>query len=203
MRLTGSTLLSTGLRGLLGLAAVAGVLATAAPANAQLLGSQVTGSLNFNGGANNFFDPANGFVPGGFLNTAGPTVTIAEPAVEFGFDDGANLDTANFTATQLIIRDVVNGAGASPWSMTFISTAFLGATLVEDSDSFPTGGATASLVGDTITVNWAGLPEGAADFSAVYNIRFAGGAAAPEPGSLALLGAGLGMAGLVARRRGR
>ncbi len=54
-------------------------LLAACSAHAGLIGQQVTGSLQFNGGGLNYFDPANPTVPAGYLNTSSPTVTIAVP----------------------------------------------------------------------------------------------------------------------------
>jgi len=47
-----------------------GLLATLAgqPAAADLIGSSVTGSLEFSSSPNNYYDPALGFVPDGYLN---------------------------------------------------------------------------------------------------------------------------------------
>lgn len=171
-----------------------GVFAGGAKAS-PILGSQVTGTINFGGPGTNYFDPVNGFVPAGFLNTAGPTVTIADPAVEFGFEDGANRDTADFTGTQLIITDLVK-SGAANWTMTFQDSAFVGATLTEISDNFPTGGLTATLVGDTITVTWAGTNT-PGNFTGVFDLA---PAAVPEPSTIAAFGL-LGACGLVYVRR--
>src|SRR5262245_10393541 len=84
-------------------------------ANASvLIGTTVTGSLTGNGGVN-VFDPANlmpptSFVPPGDLNATGTTVTIQDPATEFGAESGdpspgSNfvLLEANFTDTALLI----------------------------------------------------------------------------------------------------
>jgi hypothetical protein len=61
------------------------VLAMASPAKADLIGTSVTGSLQFGATVTpNYFNPANGFVPAGFLNTAGPTVGISSTSTEFG-----------------------------------------------------------------------------------------------------------------------
>jgi hypothetical protein len=168
--------------------------AVISPASAQLLGTTVTGSLKFGANPTNFFDPANGGVPPGFSNTASPTVVIAEPAVEFGYQDGANRDTANFTNTQLIVTDDVFSS-ASNWTMQFTDNAFT--SIVEVVDSFPTGGVTAVLVGNQITLTWAGTFT-PGSFRAVYDVSAA--AAVPEPGSLALL-VGSGVVGLLKLRR--
>ena len=63
-------------------------LAQAAPATADLIGTQVSGS--FVTLAGNLFDPAFGFVPPGFGNSApnGPNnVVISASQTEFGFEE--------------------------------------------------------------------------------------------------------------------
>jgi hypothetical protein len=166
-------------------------------AHAGLIGSQVTGNLQFDGNPNNYFDPANGFVPAGFLNTAGTTVTIAEPQIEFGYRDGANQDTANFTDSQLVISDQAFGNFFdNPVHMTFTDSSFAGLTLV--SSNFP-GGISFSLSGNTITFDWGGGPVSAGTYTAVFNVA----TPVPEPSTFALFGTviGLGLGGLVWRRR--
>src|SRR5262245_5221034 len=174
------------------------VVATATPAPAGLIGLSVTGQLNFSGGGTNYFDPANGFVPAGFLNTVSPTVVIADPAQEFGFQDGANRDTADFTGTQLIVTDQVLAGGVNnSITMRFTSAGFVGATLTEIADSFNAGGMTASVVGNVITLTWAGGAVTPGTFRAVYDV-----ATVPEPATMLLVGSGL-AAALRARRRAR
>ena len=83
--------------------------------------------------------------------------------------------------------------------MTFTGPAFAGIT--EVSDTFPSGGATASLSGGTITIS---VPEFLAvgTFQGVYNVTVTPTAAIPEPGTLALLAPGvLPLLGRVRRRR--
>jgi hypothetical protein len=175
--------------------AIGMVVVSAKPADASLIGLSVLGEINFGGPGPNFFDPANGFVPAGFLNTASATVVIADPAQEFGFQDGANRDTADFTGTQLIVTDQVF-TGAANWIMRFTSAGFAGARLTELVDSFPSGGVTATVVGNVITLTWAGT-NAPGSFRAVYDV-----AAVPEPGTMLLVGSGL-AAALRARRRAR
>jgi hypothetical protein len=175
--------------------AIGMVVVSAKPADASLIGLSVLGEINFGGGGTNYYDPANGFVPAGFLNTASATVVIADPAQEFGFLDGANRDTADFTGTQLIVTDQVF-SGAASWVMRFTSAGFAGVTLTELVDSFPTGGVTATVVGNVITLSWAGTNTPGA-FRAVYDV-----AAVPEPATMLLVGSGL-AAALRARRRAR
>ena len=152
------------------------------PAWAVLVGSSVTGTLQFGGSGPNYFDPANGFVPGTTLNTSGITVTISASATEFGYLDTANNDLANFTTTQLIITDAVGASGASSWKMTFTSPAFTGISLVGSNFS----GLTASFANNVITLNWGGTSTTGTTYTATYDVNTPG-AAVPDGGSTALL----------------
>jgi hypothetical protein len=161
-------------------------------AQAQLLGASVFGNLMFNGvTTTNYFDPTNGLVPTGYLNTAGPTVTIANPAKEFGFDDSVNRDEADFTANTLTIHDV-SQAGSVVYRMQFTSSAFIGLTCTQISSTFPVT-ATKTLVGNLLTID---MPTfgAAGDYTAVFQFT-----AVPEPTSIAAIG--LGLAFLIRRRR--
>ncbi len=178
------------------LALVSGFGMAEAKAGMVILGTQVTGTLNFPAlGGLNYFDPANRSVPSGFLNAAGPTVTIAEPAIEFGFQDFANRDTANFTDTQLIVTDIVS-FGAAPFFMTFTDAAFTDLSLV--SSNFP--GLTGSISGNVITISSSrNFTRGT--YTAIFNVNAS--AAVPEPSSLALTAsaAALGFATWIRRRK--
>ena len=167
-------------------------------AKAQLGGTRVTGSIYFNGGfSTNGYDPANGAVPTGYENTAGTTVTISDTAVEFGFNDGYNLDTADFTDGTLTISDSVGSFGATPWQQTFTDPDFSG-LITQVSDTFD-GGVTASALGDTITLNWDGTDNTGVTYAAVFDVGST--LQVPEPSTWALLGIGAGLLGLTLRRR--
>ncbi|MBE7158532.1 MAG: PEP-CTERM sorting domain-containing protein [Rhodospirillales bacterium] len=180
-------------------------LVTAAHTNraAGLIGTSVNGSLTFGSAATNYFDPNNGFVPPGYLNTSGTTVSIASPAVEFGFADGDNTDTANFSAFQFTLEDTVTASASvsvsdNPFTMTFTDPAFSGLTLNKVTDFFP-GGLTYSLVGSTITVHWAGgSVRTNDDYTSTFTL-----VAVPEPSGWAMVSLGAAGAGLVALRRRR
>ncbi len=168
---------------------------------AGLTGTSVTGTLTFSGGTTNYYDPANGFVPSsGYLNASSPTVTIASPAVEFGFNDNVNLDFANFSASQFTIEDVVEtGPANAPFTMTFTDAAFSGMAFAKVSDSFTHGGLTATLVGNKVTINWAGGTVTAGDdYTSTFTM-----VPVPEPSTWALAGLGAAALALATRRQFR
>lgn len=150
---------------------------------ASLVGSSVTGSLNFAGNINNYFDPGYGFVPPADLNAAGTTVIISNSAVEFGYDDVvANAYSANFTNNQLTITDVVEGTGTNlPVTMTFTDAAFSNMYLVPVST--PTLISTFSISGDVLTLSSKGgnVTQGQV-FTDTFTIQ-----PVPEPSTSGLL----------------
>ena len=151
-------------------------------------GASVTGTINFATNTTNYFDPGNGLVPSDCLNTIGTTVIVSPTAIEFGAADGANRDTADFTSVNLLVTDVMTDT-AAPWTMTFTSPDFAGLSLVEISDNYPNGGVDPSLVGDTITLHWAGSGDSLpGTFSANYQFQ-----AVPEASTAAALALGFGL----------
>jgi hypothetical protein len=169
----------------------------AVSAQAELVGTTVTGTLNFATLAFNCFDPTAGCIggtPAGDLNSASPTVTISATATEFGYADSANSDYADFTDNTLTIGDNVL-SNAANWVMTFTDIAFAGLDLTETSDTFTNGGASASLSGDVLTVTWAGTDTTDGQLTADF------GVATPEPSTPIMLLTGLvAVAGLMRRR---
>jgi hypothetical protein len=160
-----------------------------------LIGTSVTGSLNFDGNPANFFDPANGFVPARFENAAGPTVTIDDFAPEFGFNDGANRDIANFTDGRLVIRDRATGGGSQKITLTFTDDAFAGISLVSSNFRKPIK---YDIVGDEIDIT---IPKFARDgrYRAVFDVASTP-TSTPEPESLGLIGLGIGVIALASRK---
>ena len=179
--------------------AVAALSFSASSLRADLLGTKVNGTLNFNGGTTNYFDPANGFVPAGYGNSTSPNNVVIGPGVEFGFKDGINRDIANFSANQLVVRDVCLLGGDctinAPFKMTFTDTAFTSASLLSNDLNV-----TFSFAGDVLTVNYPGFFVADDNATAVFSIG-TGGAPTPEPGTMGLVATGiLGAAGAIRRR---
>lgn len=167
-----------------------------------LIGTSVTGKLMFAGFTANYYDSANGFVPAsGYLNSGGATtVTVASPAVEFGFQDAHNTDSANFSASQFTIEDVLDptaGGTDTPFVMTFTDTAFAGQSLTKATDFFPNGGLSYSVSGTTITISWGGGPINSNDdYTSTFVIK-----AVPEPSTWAALATGAGALVFALRRK--
>jgi Flp pilus assembly protein TadG len=158
-----------------------------------ILGTSVTGGLYFGVFAANYYDPANTLIPDGYLNQAGPTVTVSDSAVEFGYYDGVNLITADFSDFGLTIADNVNG-GDIGWTQTFQDDSFNGASVTTLTDNFTPGSTTAGISGNLLTVTWGGTSSTTPqNLSATFS--FSGLAPPPPPvsesGTLALLGCGL------------
>jgi uncharacterized repeat protein (TIGR01451 family) len=175
------------------------LVVSACPLSAGLIGTEITGSYASRSNPDtNLFDPALGNVPTGYLNAAGTTVTIAEPAIEFGEQTDISLITANFTDTQLIltntpIRSGFNLIAASRF--TFIGTGQLTSIGLFSSD-FPGAAISASLSGQSLTIDWGEFVTSGSQQTAIFNVGSSEVPAnAPEPGTLALLAAvaGLGL----------
>ena len=187
-------------------AAVVCALAWPATSEASAIGISVDGSFTFPISSNNF-DPANGFVPAGFGNSAPGShagVTVADPLVEFGFHSVASDGfggfittdaTADFTAHQLIVTYRVAGDAdlLAPWVMTFTSPDFAGFTLSEVSDTLDVTGV---LQGTVLMVTWPALLSSGVLPTAVFDLE---SASVPEPATALLVAAGLVAA--VRRRR--
>ena len=146
-------------------------VANASPAIADLIGTTVSGVMNVGGGSFfNFFDPALGFVPAGFGNSApnGPNNVIIGAGTEFGFDDTANRDTFDFTGTQVTFTDV-SVDGSLPIVFSFTDTAFGGATISLQSSKFPVA-ISQTLVGNVLTLSTPDFRGTGGTFVATFNI---------------------------------
>jgi hypothetical protein len=154
------------------LLALAAVLAITSPIRAiTLIGTPVRGALYFAGNPANEFDPINHWVPAGYLNATGTTVTISSSGVEFGYFDGSTTITADFGGTQLVVtfNPVVSG-NYFPIQLAFTNSAF--SNLSPVSDSFPYGGTVGSLSGSLISLNWAGgYVTNGQNLEAVFNLN--------------------------------
>jgi hypothetical protein len=147
----------------------------------------------------NFFDPTNGFVPSGFSNSSPNTntVTVAEPAIEFGYSDLANLDTINITGSQIILTDT-SGAGSSQVTYVLTDIAFTGLTPV--SSNFP-GVVSFTLSGDTITFGSPTIPQRTPGiYQAVFDVT-SNVTAVPEPSTWAMMLLGFAGIGFATYRR--
>jgi hypothetical protein len=157
----------------------------------------ITGTLSFGApGGTNFFEPAFGYVPAGYGNAAGTSVAVG-PGVEFGFDDTANLDTADFTATSLTITDFTYpGHSAADFYMTFTSdTVGFFDNLFAGPDTF---GSTYSVNGNTLSFMAPGTFSPGTR-TATFTFRNQG--AVPEPATWAMMLIGFGAVGAGMRHR--
>jgi hypothetical protein len=180
-----------------------GLLCLMLPASAQadLVGTTVTGSLDFDADNINFYSPANGFVPAGYQNSAGAqdsnTVVIVG-GKEFGFSDGANTDVTSFSSTGFTFTDTSITAGPNlNIILTLTDPAFTGVSLI--SSTFP--GLTFATSGDQITVDIPGVNASAGEvFTASFNVT---STSVPEPSTFCLVLIGFGFLGVIMAMRKR
>jgi hypothetical protein len=147
----------------------------------------------------NWFNGEFGFVPAGYGNFATHEAIAIGNGTEFGFANGVDLITANFTADTFTLTDscVVAGCVNSPFQVTFANPGILGynARYVNFS-----GGVLFNDVSDfgseskVLVIRSLGNPDGSGG-----TLKF-GYSAVPEPGTFGLMATGiLGAAGAVRR----
>ena len=175
-------------------------------AHAGLLGTDMTADLTFGADPNNYFDPENGRVPSGYLNTnsIGTLVTVSNPAIEYGFSDGSNTITVNFTDTEIEISTTITNLSlpsAGAYAMQFHSAAnefeYASGSAVFFSINLVTPG--------TLGVTFTGLPIGSfipvGGFLVTLRETVSDPSPVPEPATLALFGAGLAGIGFSRRKQ--
>jgi PEP-CTERM motif len=166
-----------------------------ASARADLVGTTVTGSLDFDADGLNFYNPAMGFVPAGFQNSAGAqdsnTVVIVG-GNEFGFSDGINTEVTSFSSTGFTFTQtsIIPGKNLNI-ILTMTDPAFTGVSLI--SSTFP--GLTFAISGDQITVDIPDITVSAGEvLSASFNATST--SSVPEPSTYGLMLIGFGFLGL-------
>jgi hypothetical protein len=181
-------------------AVVSGLSLMGTASAASLTGSSVSGQMLILNGPPNYFDPANGFVPSGYGNSApnGPNNITIGSGIEFGYQDGANTDTVDFGSTNVTLQDVDNSNSVAV-TFVFTDSLFVGATLTAGADNFPDG-VTAGISGQTLTISMAGF-TGPGTFDATFN--FGPVSQTPLPAALPLFAGGLGLIGLIGARKRR
>ena len=192
----------TRLREILAVAVIGTALAS--PASASLIGDTIGGELNFDGFSENFFDPANGLVPGGSSGIQ-PQAVVNDPDaafVEFQFLDGSSGINVDVDENSVTINQFAVGGSffANGWTITLTDLDWLGTPgqivgLEVDFDQF---GLTTAFGPDSLTFNWEGDDFPVDGLTAEFAIITAH---LPEPGTLALLGVGLLGLGVAAGRR--
>ena len=173
-----------------------------ASARADLVGTTVTGSLDFDADGLNFYNPALGFVPAGYQNSPGAqnsnTVVIVG-GNEFGFSDGINTDVTSFSSTGFTFTQtsIIPGKNINI-IVTMTDPAFTGVSLI--SSTFP--GLTFAISGDQITVDIPDITVSAGEvLTASFNATST--SAVPEPSTYGLMLIGFGFLGLMMAMRKR
>ena len=189
---------------LLSALAVLGLLVGSA--HAGLLGTEMTANLTFGADPNNYFDPENGRVPGGYLNSnsIGTLVTVSNPEIEYGYSDGSNTITVNFTDTEIEISTTITNASL-PSAGTYAMQFDNGANEFEYASGSVASFFINSLTPGSLGVMFTGVPIGIfiPPGGLVFTFREAVSdpSAVPEPATLALLGVGLAGIGFSRRKQ--
>lgn len=187
---------------LIAVAAIAMSVMGAGAANATLVGTSVTGSVQFPSGTN-FFDPANGLVPAGYGNSSPGTntVVVTNPGnPEFGFFNNAQLTIkADLLTSILTITQITTEGGSGFTAEHFVFTDLGFNTLSLISSTFPTT-PTYSLLSNTATIDFAAFGTGAHTYVSSFRVQTEA-TAVPEPLTLSLFGAGVGGMALIRRKR--
>jgi PEP-CTERM motif len=175
---------------------------SASSMRADGVGTPVTGDLNIvTLGTTNWWNAAFGFVPAGYGNSGlinNPTVVISNAITEFGFSNGTDLITADFTGSTLTLTEsCVTGptCGESSYTATFFDPDFSGFSAISAAPGFSpfTYDSTTQLLTATFTVP-AGVAPTGGSLVLGYTVT-------PEPGTLGLMATGLlGVAGVIRRR---
>ncbi len=181
--------------------AVAFVASMAAvPARADIIGTSVFGQLNFGGYTENYFDPANGFVPAGSPNSSGPTVAITGPGLGFAFEDGYSTFEVSFTADTFTLSflPIPGGPGLRNNGDVILTDlmpgTFDGLTMIANTFK----GTSFNLGGDTFQFNFGQENLKNRGDSATFQVA---GSASPDPATAALVGGCLLPLAWMARRR--
>ena len=173
-----------------------------ASARADLVGTTVTGSLDFDADGLNFYNPAMGFVPAGFQNSAGAqdsNTVLVVGGNEFGFSDGINTGVTSFSSTGFTFTQtsIIPGKNLNI-ILTMTDPAFTGVSLI--SSTFP--GLTFAISGDQITVDIPDITVSAGEvLTASFNATST--SSVPEPSTYGLMLIGFGFLGLMMAMRRR
>jgi len=173
-----------------------------ASARADLVGTTVTGSLDFDADGLNFYNPALGFVPAGFQNSAGAqdsNTVLVVGGNEFGFSDGINTEVTSFSSTGFTFTQtsIIPGKNLNI-ILTMTDPAFTGVSLI--SSTFP--GLTFAISGDQITVDIPDITVSAGEvLTASFNATST--SSVPEPSTYGLMLIGFGFLGLMMAMRRR